>query len=123
MKTIEEAAREYAGINKDKYANIAHTYSKLDIADAFSAGLEFAQRWIPVDEELPEIEKQVEALFEGDVDFERSEYVFLKVKGYPHPFVGFYVRESGRCFFDLMYMANALISQLYITHWRPIEIK
>ncbi len=54
MKTIEEEARNYAGITEDKYANITHTCNKCDIAEAFNAGVEFAQRWILVEEELPE---------------------------------------------------------------------
>ncbi|MDR1348155.1 MAG: DUF551 domain-containing protein [Prevotellaceae bacterium] len=52
MKTIKEAAREYAlgncGIETFDY-----------LQNAFIAGVEFAQRWISVEEELPEINRPV----------------------------------------------------------------
>ena len=45
MKTIEEAAKEY------------ELYSINNLRGAFKAGAEFAQRWIPVKEELPEVKQ------------------------------------------------------------------
>ena len=59
MKTIEEAASEYA----DRFykvivegTEIMSTIEELNMfaRNDFKAGVEFAQRWIPVDEELPE---------------------------------------------------------------------
>lgn len=44
MTTVEQKADNYAGLTEDKHANIAHTYSKLDIAEAFEAGEEFASK-------------------------------------------------------------------------------
>ena len=49
MKTIEEAVIEYsenADIDEETYI--------ADVYDGFKAGVEFAQRWIPAEQELPE---------------------------------------------------------------------
>ena len=54
MKTIEEAAKKYA---KDKYLYIPDMIFQCE--NHFEAGVEFAQRWIPIEEELPEKQKQV----------------------------------------------------------------
>ena len=55
MKTIEEAAQ----IAEDEYYNeiIPESDAVLygDFISGFKAGVEFAQRWIPIEEELPEI--------------------------------------------------------------------
>ena len=52
MKTIEEAARDYALSREDNDYTI-------ETEMAFEAGVEFTQRWIPVEEELPEIGEKV----------------------------------------------------------------
>ena len=53
MKTIKQASQCYAGINDDKSSNLAIVYDKYDLAISFISGIEFAQRWISVEEELP----------------------------------------------------------------------
>ena len=55
MKTIEEAL------------NIAYDECKSNayFGNGFKKGVEFAQRWIPVEEELPEKSKQVIVKFEN----------------------------------------------------------
>ena len=73
-KVIEDAAQDFAAINEDKASNSAHSYSKYDIADAYQQGAEFGYelaenrikkeyeeklRWIPVEENLPEIGERV----------------------------------------------------------------
>ena len=45
MKTIEEAARE---------AGLVNRMAKTNIEEAFKKGVAFAQRWIPVEECMPE---------------------------------------------------------------------
>ena len=53
MLTIEQAAREHSGnltITHETLKNV----TKEDFERSFRAGVEFAQRWIPVEEELPE---------------------------------------------------------------------
>jgi len=46
MKTVKEASKEYAESLKDNDYTI-------ETESAFLAGIEFAQRWISVEEELP----------------------------------------------------------------------
>jgi len=45
MKTIEEAAKEYASRENNDYT--------IETEMAFDAGVAFAQQWISVEEELP----------------------------------------------------------------------
>ena len=47
MKTTEQTAREYAEVNQK--TRLSNGITKSD----FIAGIEFAQRWIPIPEELP----------------------------------------------------------------------
>lgn len=56
MKTINDAALEYAELKANKL------FRRLEVSIAeksFKAGVEFAQRWIPIEEDLPEKFKQV----------------------------------------------------------------
>ena len=46
MKTVEQKAEEYLMCNFDS--------NDIDLSDAFKEGVEFATRWIPVEEQLPE---------------------------------------------------------------------
>jgi hypothetical protein len=64
MKTVIEAASELAEKRTNGDDEIARAF-KGAAKSAFIAGVEFAQRWISVDEELPETE----------------EYVFIKWRG------------------------------------------
>ena len=64
MKTIESAALKYAEpIATYTYYNGMDnlTYCDLEkcMVDSFKTGADFAQRWIPVEEDLPEKSKQV----------------------------------------------------------------
>lgn len=95
MKTIEEAAKEYA----DKTWVISEN-REWDTND-FKAGVEFAQRWIPIEEESPE----------------KGVYVLCKVNTYL-PFIGNYSGEE--MFFK---SAEDPYTRILITHWRPIDIK
>ena len=58
MKTIEDAARDFLGLNESN-PNYTHTIKDEFELSIFKAGVEFAQRWIPVEEDLPEKQKQV----------------------------------------------------------------
>ena len=58
MLTIEQAAREHSGnltITHETLKNV----TKEDFERSFKAGVEFAQRWISVEEELPDIGEEV----------------------------------------------------------------
>ena len=92
MKTIEEEAKEQA--------NALKIYSsKQDFEKGFKAGVEFAQRWIPVEEELPE---------------ENGRYLVLRSNG---DWTSTYFRVSDKSFVN--YFSDAYC----FTHWRPIELK
>jgi len=58
MKTIEEAAIECANTYVKGYRDF-YPSNEGDFIDVFESGVEFAQRWIPVEEDLPEKFKQV----------------------------------------------------------------
>ena len=86
MKTIEQAQDE-------------HSLYKDGDNFSFRAGAEFAQRWIPVKEELPEVKK--------------SDYQVLAKSIY-----GYEILDI-----DTDTDVEGTISLNDITHWRPIEIK
>ena len=53
MKTIEEAAKDF----NDSHVNGHHP--QIWVSDIFKAGVDFSQRWISIDEELPPVSQQV----------------------------------------------------------------
>lgn len=53
MKTIEEAAKDF----NDSHVNGHHPQTW--VSDIFKAGVDFSQRWISIDEELPPVSQQV----------------------------------------------------------------
>ena len=94
MKTIKEASAEFC--EKRRLESTGYP------PDAwFRAGIEFAQRWIPVEEELPT----------------PNLIVICKIKEYA-PFVGVYIPENSG-------FRNISENEGYYrcTHWRPIEYK
>ena len=115
-KTIEEAAVFLS--NNNVLSNINWNYTselerlKTKYYDGFKAGAEFAQRWISVEDELPDFDKSKYP----NGDFE----VFLvrMSTGSISPKVKYCVANLiaiGRwsCEFDWN----------VVTHWRPIELK
>jgi len=96
MKTIKEAAKS-PEFNRALLLSNPHQV----ITKSFESGVEFAQRWISVEDELPHV----------DPDFEFSEMVLTKVMD--------------------TYCTNRYHSGLKrwsswdmnVTHWRPIELK
>ena len=52
MKTIEEAAKEYG-----RKVSPQSDWTARNAEISFKAGAEFAQRWIPVEEEFPEVKQ------------------------------------------------------------------
>lgn len=104
MKTIEEASME------------AISDRTISVEELFKAGVEFAQRWIDVEDELPKANKEEEGILYSD-------YVLIKIKEYEHPFIGYYVKANDDEFFDFTPEILLDIKQDEITHWRPIEYK
>ena len=90
MKTIEEAAHELW--RKEYIGEIDHN----EYDEIFRSGVEFAQRWIPVKEELPPIREKVLGLYK---DYENMDYVFL------------------------VYFRGGEDELSFVTHWRPINFK
>lgn len=102
MKTIEEAAQEYGEkatgcFQNNLYPHCDETLSEVAQKD-FEAGVEFAQRWIPVEDELPEDSFQYLC---KTIDNEYRLIIGEHIKNwiYPHVLKG------------------------QITHFRPIEYK
>ena len=102
MKTIEEAARDKAGSKTNDYGT---TYDESDI-ELFKAGVEFAQKWIPVKEDLPN--SDVPGSATSEIVLAKSEELANEVTAYSH-----LVNKTWH-----IYPSGKIIT---ITHWRPIE--
>ena len=113
MKTIEIAALEYA----EPIATYTYfkgmddlTYCDLEkcMVDSFKAGVEFAQRWIPIEEELPEV----------------GEIVLVKTKINKVTTCEMYIPKDylGNILGEKKWAASYNFKQA-ITHWRPINLK
>jgi len=110
MKTIEEAAREYAdSIWGENYITECKNYH----SDGFKSGVEFAQRWVPIEEELPEQGNNVLVkLLKPDYN---SSIKDATVESITIAYVNCYNQF-------IISMMNNWESD-FITHWRPIELK
>ena len=107
MKTIEEASIEYVKSNF-----LLETIWAQETQDAFKSGAEFAQQWIPVEEELPDIGEEVlvkRELRQGDTWVQR----FCSVSTRLAP--------SGE--WEGVKWSDVGFNRGIITHWRPIELK
>ena len=111
MKTIEDAARDFLGLNESN-PNYTHTIKDEFELSIFKAGVEFAQRWISVEEELPPI----------------GEMVLTKMeKRHGDTWVQHYYSTATRLenqgeWQDVNWVDHSM-SFGHITHWRPIELK
>ncbi len=91
MKKIEQAAKEYF----EEYGYNERSGEDL----AFKAGVEFAQRWIPVEEGLPD--------FLTDV--------LIKISNGKI--------SIGCLFIDEKFNVEFINEKIKVTHWRPLEYK
>jgi hypothetical protein len=104
MKTIEDKSFEYKE-NVD-LSNICDTKDvRFEIQDAFTAGAEFAQRFISVNDELPE-----------DIETDGRTYIPCIVTNGQTKTIAF------RRLSPLTKKWNWNV-MLEVTHWRPIELK
>ena len=109
MKTIDEVSKEYAE-NKSSSDVFKESHKK-----DFKAGVEFAQRWIDANIELPEkdelvlikLTKAAWTLNKYSVAYLDSSYQNKNV----------WILENRHCTHHAQAVNNI------ITHWRPIEIK
>lgn len=105
MKTIDEAAKEYA-------EDVTATHREF-AANNFIRGVEFAQRWIPVEEELPEdnfVETGMQFGFDLLVTFPNGR-ISLVDRLWSEAMQDYYWRYKDG-------------SRVYeVKSWRPIELK
>ena len=105
MNTIEQAAIDYAESLEDNDYTI-------ETEAAFKAGAEFAQRWISVDEVLPEIGCTVfvkKELRQGDTWVQHIYSVSTRLA------------PSGE--WESIKWSDVGFTRGIVTHWRPIELK
>ena len=111
METIEEKSFEYKE-NVD-LSNICDTKDvRFEIQDAFTAGAEFAQRWVSVEDELPEVGEMVLTKMEkrhGDT--------------WVQNYYSTATRLENQGEWQTVNWVDHSISFGHITHWRPIELK
>jgi len=124
MYDIDNAAEEY--INKQEYESI----DKDDkLFAAFKAGAEFTQRWINIEEELPEHyndlleDTSLRIKINGHTGFMKTKQVLVKFRN-----GNFDIGRRCKCCTDDYYFWDCLESfeennQLNIISWRPIELK
>jgi len=108
MKTIEEAARE----NQETYSDDPHAIGY----DAFIGGVEFAQRWIPVEEELPENT----FLFEHP-NFESIRFLVTGTNG--KEWIANRKKQKDSSIIPYSFFSCETGRYYSITQWRPIELK
>ena len=120
MKTIDEAAKDYVkgfGGNPELSLSEIIEYAIED----FKAGAEFAQRWIPVDDELPEY---------TTIDKHNAVNVkFTTINGDVRECTATLELVSQHCFENspmhnrwFVYPSGGHELKT-VTHWRPIELK
>lgn len=103
MKTVEQASMDYAKLCDPLNQTLE---KQADIRQGFKAGVEFAQRWIHVEKELPQTGELVQIKFvelhgEKRVRFDHDEVI----------------EEDGNKFFSIEQCMVRVIC------WRPIDIK
>ena len=107
MKTIEEAAKECANIYLQGYRD-SYPADENDFADVFMAGVEFSQRWIPIErhsngyikgKQLLEIEKNLPVIMNNEDEIEDEDYIVIR------------------------YVSELIDMDESFTHWRAINLK
>lgn len=105
MKSIDEASKEFA----KKWCLNYKLHEKIFRAGFVLCAKQFAQRWIPVEEELPENKSNGFS----DIVLTKDKYENIKLERYDFEF---------KCFNVIRY--DALVKgDGQVTHWRPIELK
>ena len=90
MKTIEQISHEIC----DKYA------LTVDLSIPIEDAIKEAQRWIPIEEELP---KNMSSVLVRNNDYSPIRSIAL--------------------FMDNLFYPDFVLSHSQVTHWRPIELK
>ena len=111
MKTIEEEAKEFSNTRGSQSCKSMREI-EYDTGRfvGFKSGIEFAQRWISVKEELPEL---IELTYSDNILFKRKDGLISLGMFHISAIYGkYFITDSGE-----------QVSDTYITHWRPIELK
>ena len=113
MQTIEEEAAELYPYNEDEFS-----WSTTEKRDAFENGAEFAQRWIPVEDELPE---------DSDDLVQTEKYIYTENAVLVRTVNGKYSvskrsKFKGNNNSKWEWMGSSSFSDS-VTHWRPIKLK
>jgi hypothetical protein len=98
MKSIENELKSIIDSIGDRDLSLEEEF-----IDGFKSGVEFAQRWIPVDEELPPNRETVLIKYLKDGKEKKS--------------CGQIVLDSIE-----IYWQSGSWTQIPVTHWRPIEL-
>ena len=106
MKSIEEAAKEYAKLEYEDLYDEDSLDVDITIKD-FTKGVEFAQKWIPIEEELP-------FAFDHSIGIEMKLENGVVLSGY---------RFSDGDWLKFTEDGTGEIIKKKVTHWRPIEYK
>ena len=123
MSTLDEKAKENQyPYNYPKFGMWAVEITEYISRNWFKKGYELCKKefedklqWISVDEKEPECTIEDEGIY-------WSEYLEIKVKGYNHPFIGYYVKANDDQFFDFIHKTvDEGIKQEDITHYRFIH--
>lgn len=104
MKKVEEAAIEFANDIRENSlsgSNAGKQQYQAGRKIGFKSGVEFAQRWIPVEEELPETNE----FYESKICLVKNTYGDVDVARYYSNTKLWYLNSS----------------DFVVTHWRPIE--
>lgn len=102
METIKEAAKEYA-INRHG-KDESWSPDRQEFVTGFIQGVKWAERWIPVEEELPPIGKNVTILLKGEDENGKETFNV-------HTFDKITNHKRLKGWFDFY----------DFTHWRPIN--
>ena len=116
MKTIEQEAREWADnycTANDNICDVTNKEVNLYLGYSFNAGAEFAQRWISVEEELPEEGMEILVITNTDKGVVK---ILLNENMW-------YFKTGTNIFMAKYYRLLEDDIQLDVTNWRPIEIK
>lgn len=112
MKTINDAAKEHAKEVNNEYYDEFSPNSNFTVGEIcetdFKCGVAFAQQWIPVEEELPQMEDKFNML---------SEVVLVKAKDLANEITAYYDYDYKLW---ISYPGNLYVKT---TYWRPIELK
>jgi len=126
MKTIEEAAKKYVAdlkLNEVVDSALSRGISTKDLLQiyiimAFESGTDFAQQWINVDDELPEVGTEFIAKSSRNIvtnvmtDHNND---IIEAKHTNHLIFIRLSKDDNDCF--------KILKKHDVTHWRPIELK